>query len=179
MASFQRFASVISLASVSKLPSRHLSSVFRVTFCDQSFLRAEKSAAIFQRQSSSESHKNEQSSGSGGVKQFLTKAAIGGLAVGSLFAGTQYFINKNSEKAKSYTKQDGQEASAKDYAVTEDIPELKVARQIRNAADNTGIKFKLFQYQTCPFCCKTRAFLDYFGLNYDVIEVNSVTRTQV
>ena len=41
------------------------------------------------------------------------------------------------------------------------------------------IKITLFQYQTCPFCCKARVFLDYFGFNYDVIEVNSVMRTQV
>jgi len=41
------------------------------------------------------------------------------------------------------------------------------------------LKITLFQYQTCPFCCKARAFLDYFGFAYDVIEVNSVLRTQV
>ena len=37
----------------------------------------------------------------------------------------------------------------------------------------------LYQYATCPFCCKARAFLDYMGLSYDVIEVNSVMRKQV
>ncbi len=37
----------------------------------------------------------------------------------------------------------------------------------------------LFQYRTCPFCCKVRAFLDFYGINYDIIEVNSVTRKQV
>ena len=56
---------------------------------------------------------------------------------------------------------------------------MEVARSLRNAADNTKIKFTLYQYQTCPFCCKARAFLDYFGINYDVVEVNSVTRKQV
>ncbi len=35
------------------------------------------------------------------------------------------------------------------------------------------------KYRTCPFCCKVRAFLDYYGINYDVIEVNSVTRKQL
>ena len=66
-----------------------------------------------------------------------------------------------------------------DFLLKEEVPEFKVARSIVNPADNTGIKFTLFQYQPCPFCCKTRAVLDYFGLNYDVIEVNSVTRKQV
>jgi len=46
-------------------------------------------------------------------------------------------------------------------------------------ADNQGLKLTLYQYATCPFCCKARAFLDYMGLTYDVIEVNSVMRTQV
>jgi microsomal prostaglandin-E synthase 2 len=42
-----------------------------------------------------------------------------------------------------------------------------------------GVKFTLFQYQTCPFCCKVRAFLDYYGISYDVIEVNPVLRQQL
>jgi len=37
----------------------------------------------------------------------------------------------------------------------------------------------LFQYQTCPFCCKVRALLDFLGVSYDVVEVNSITRTQM
>lgn len=36
----------------------------------------------------------------------------------------------------------------------------------------------LFQYPTCPFCCKVRAFLDYYGISYDVVEVDPVLRTQ-
>merc|ERR1712212_751799 len=71
-------------------------------------------------------------------------------------------------------------ASAKSqYSLQEKPPSFKPARQIRNSADTTGLKLTLFQYQTCPFCCKARAFLDYFGLSYQVIEVNSVMRTQV
>jgi len=42
-----------------------------------------------------------------------------------------------------------------------------------------GLKFTLYQYQTCPFCCKARVFLDYFGISYDVVEVNSVKRTEI
>ena len=73
----------------------------------------------------------------------------------------------------------GQEASSKDYIIRQEIPEFQPAKVIRNPNDNTKLKLTLYQYQTCPFCCKARAFLDYFGLNYDVIEVNSVTRKQV
>jgi len=44
---------------------------------------------------------------------------------------------------------------------------------------NLGFKITLYQYQTCPFCCKARAFLDYYGISYDVVEVNSVKRTEI
>lgn len=42
--------------------------------------------------------------------------------------------------------------------------------------DTSGLKLTLFQYQTCPFCCKVRAFLDYYGISYDVVEVDPVLR---
>jgi len=45
--------------------------------------------------------------------------------------------------------------------------------------DNTGLEIWLYQYQTCPFCCKVRAFLDYFGINYSLVEVNPVLRKEV
>ena len=38
---------------------------------------------------------------------------------------------------------------------------------------------KLYQYQTCPFCCKTRAFLDYYGINYEIVEVNPLFRREI
>ena len=77
------------------------------------------------------------------------------------------------------SKSVGTENTEEDFLLKQRPPEFKVARQIRNSADTTGLRLTLFQYQTCPFCCKARAFLDYFGLNYNVIEVNSVLRTQV
>lgn len=45
--------------------------------------------------------------------------------------------------------------------------------------DNTGLKLTLYQYQTCPFCCKVRAFLDYYGISYDIIEVDPVLRQSI
>ena len=50
---------------------------------------------------------------------------------------------------------------------------------MRVDTDNTGLKLTLYQYQTCPFCCKVRAVLDYHGFSYDVIEVNSITKKQL
>ncbi|OAF65996.1 Microsomal prostaglandin E synthase 2 [Intoshia linei] len=37
----------------------------------------------------------------------------------------------------------------------------------------------LYQFQNCPFCCKLRTYLDYNKLNYNVVEVNSITRKQL
>ena len=42
-----------------------------------------------------------------------------------------------------------------------------------------NLKITLYQYATCPFCCKVRAYLDYYGYTYDIVEVNSITRKQV
>ena len=62
-------------------------------------------------------------------------------------------------------------ASAKSqYSLQEKPPSFKPARQIRNSADTTGLKLTLFQYQACPFCCKARAFLDYFGFNVHLLK---------
>ena len=51
--------------------------------------------------------------------------------------------------------------------------------QVRIDTDNSELKLTLFQFQTCPFCCKVRAVLDYYGFSYDLVEVNSVTKKQL
>ncbi|KAM8885880.1 prostaglandin E synthase 2 [Spinachia spinachia] len=42
-----------------------------------------------------------------------------------------------------------------------------------------GPALTLYQYKTCPFCSKVRAFLDYHGLPYQVVEVNPVMRKEI
>uniref|UniRef100_A0A7E4ZVK8 Prostaglandin E synthase 2 n=1 Tax=Panagrellus redivivus TaxID=6233 RepID=A0A7E4ZVK8_PANRE len=56
---------------------------------------------------------------------------------------------------------------------------VKLSRKIINEHDQTNLGLRLYQYQTCPYCCKLRAFLDYYGFSYEVVEVNPVTRTQL
>jgi len=51
--------------------------------------------------------------------------------------------------------------------------------QVINPADKSGLKIILFQYTTCPFCCKVRAFLDFYGFSYDIVEVDPVLRQQI
>jgi len=40
-------------------------------------------------------------------------------------------------------------------------------------------KWTLYQYATCPFCCKVRTFLDFYGLDYEIVEVNPVSRKEI
>lgn len=42
-----------------------------------------------------------------------------------------------------------------------------------------GLHLTMFQYQTCPFCCKVRAFLNYYGIPHDIVEVNPVMRKEL
>ncbi|KAL4660331.1 prostaglandin E synthase 2-like [Arapaima gigas] len=44
---------------------------------------------------------------------------------------------------------------------------------------NNQLKLTLYQYKTCPFCSKVRAFLDYHGLPYEIVEVNPIMRQEI
>lgn len=37
----------------------------------------------------------------------------------------------------------------------------------------------LYQYQNCPFCGKVRAFLDYYGVNYNKVEVSPLWKGEI
>lgn len=41
------------------------------------------------------------------------------------------------------------------------------------------LQLTLYQYKTCPFCSKVRAFLDFHALPYEVVEVNPVRRAEI
>jgi len=55
----------------------------------------------------------------------------------------------------------------------------QLSRKIINDQDKTNLNLRLYQYQSCPYCCKVRAALDYYGFSYEVIEVNPVTKSQI
>ncbi|CAJ0968268.1 unnamed protein product, partial [Ranitomeya imitator] len=59
---------------------------------------------------------------------------------------------------------------------------LKYSSEEERAAeekDSGGLQLTLYQYKTCPFCSKVRAFLDYHQLPYEVVEVNPVLRKEI
>ncbi|KAG9404323.1 Prostaglandin E synthase 2 [Aphanomyces cochlioides] len=37
----------------------------------------------------------------------------------------------------------------------------------------------LYQYEPCPYCCKTKAVLDFLNVPYNIVEVNPVTKKEL
>ncbi|XP_068104633.1 prostaglandin E synthase 2 isoform X1 [Hyperolius riggenbachi] len=46
-------------------------------------------------------------------------------------------------------------------------------------APEGALQLTLYQYKTCPFCSKVRAFLDYYQLPHEIVEVNPVMRKEI
>lgn len=62
------------------------------------------------------------------------------------------------------------------------------ARPIKVSESESGTGFMpgvpkltvtLYQYQNCPFCGKVRAFLDYYGIDYTIVEVNPLWKKEI
>ncbi|KFM64768.1 Prostaglandin E synthase 2, partial [Stegodyphus mimosarum] len=109
-----------------------------------------------------------------GLSRFSKFALIiGGLSVGGGLYGYLASPNKKARtQAQALTEKT-------DYTINYDIPDIKPSRQISGPAADLGLELTLYQYQTCPFCCKVRAFLEFYGIPYNVIEVNPVMRQQI
>ena len=42
-----------------------------------------------------------------------------------------------------------------------------------------GMSIKLYQYQTCPFCSKTRFFLQAYNIPYEMVEVHPIFKKEI
>ncbi|KAK5968376.1 Prostaglandin E synthase 2 [Trichostrongylus colubriformis] len=98
---------------------------------------------------------------------------IGRRAVRTAFAAAAFLTTKSTLDDKVAP------SGIETYRPPRDYAEVPISRKIVNPADNSGLNLRLYQYQSCPFCCKVRAFLDYYGFSYEVVEVNPVTKTQM
>ncbi|XP_058792265.1 prostaglandin E synthase 2 [Phymastichus coffea] len=105
-----------------------------------------------------------------GILRFSLIGAGLGAAVGVGYAFTK--INDARQKLAL-------EGSEIDVKLLKYKPDVKPSRRIISPVDSTGLKLTLFQYQTCPFCCKVRVLLDYYGISYDVVEVDPVLRREI
>ncbi|CAD5229198.1 unnamed protein product [Bursaphelenchus okinawaensis] len=97
------------------------------------------------------------------IKKIIGAGVCGGAAFSStaVFLKDPELINSNATK---YVKgADG----------------MHLARKINSPNDKLGLDLRLYQYQTCPYCSKVRAVLDYYAFSYEVVEVNPVTRSQL
>ncbi|XP_017777996.1 PREDICTED: prostaglandin E synthase 2 [Nicrophorus vespilloides] len=97
------------------------------------------------------------------------KIPLYGMALG-IVAGTGYSIYKLNEPRGHILSEQIV------IPMIKNAPKYTPSRSIAIPSDKTGLKLTLFQYQTCPFCCKVRAFLDYHGISYEVVEVDPVLR---
>ncbi|RWS25193.1 prostaglandin E synthase 2-like protein [Leptotrombidium deliense] len=86
----------------------------------------------------------------------------------------EHQFNQNTRQVK--TVQGLSSGSLLDKSVLKDV---KISRYVSGPTKLPEMSLTLFQYQTCPFCCKVRAFLDYFGIPYNLVEVNPVLRSQI
>ncbi|KAL5280972.1 Su(P) family protein [Megaselia abdita] len=64
--------------------------------------------------------------------------------------------------------------------IVKDFPkDVQITKRYVNPKDNSNLDIVLFQFQTCPFCCKVRAYLDSVGISYSVVEVDAVLRQDI
>ncbi|XP_059045978.1 prostaglandin E synthase 2 [Achroia grisella] len=104
------------------------------------------------------------------VKLTVVSASVG-ILVGAGYGGyTHYKINAK----KSLAPVDNEE-----YPFLKTAPLYKPHYKIINDADTSNLQLVLFQYRTCPFCCKVRAYLDSRGISYDIVEVDAVLRQDI
>lgn len=106
--------------------------------------------------------------------RLLRLAAVGGSA--AVVSGAYFgYVNYNKYQSVRFTsavhlKEDTMRLST--------LPAVKVTQRIEGPT-KLPFDLTLFQYCSCPFCCKARTFLDFFGLNYNIVEVNPVLRQQM
>ncbi|CAK1588199.1 unnamed protein product [Parnassius mnemosyne] len=104
------------------------------------------------------------------AKLTLVSAGVGVL-IGAGYGGyTHYKLNSKKNVALTETEE---------YAFFQEAPKYQAHYKIINETDTTNLQLVLFQYQTCPFCCKVRAYLDSKGISYEIVEVDAVLRQAI
>ncbi len=65
-----------------------------------------------------------------------------------------------------------------EYLLTDETrPSFVSTRTISSKANSDfPLKITLYQYQTCLYSTQVRTYLDYFGLGYDLVEVDSASK---
>ncbi|KAH8380085.1 hypothetical protein KR009_008864 [Drosophila setifemur] len=107
---------------------------------------------------------------SNGTFKLAMLGATVGAATGSMYTIYTHWTDSNAHKEHEETKPQRVDAIP---------PGVRITKRYVNPKDTSGLDIVLFQFQTCPFCCKVRAFLDYMGISYSVVEVDAVLRQDI
>ncbi|XP_072176262.1 prostaglandin E synthase 2-like [Diadema setosum] len=62
---------------------------------------------------------------------------------------------------------------------TDESQPMERRPRVLSHEDGERLNLTLYQYQVCPFCCKLRAYLDYFGVPYTIVEVDPIFRKEI
>ncbi|XP_069465262.1 prostaglandin E synthase 2 isoform X2 [Ambystoma mexicanum] len=57
--------------------------------------------------------------------------------------------------------------------------EHQAKQEVMHKFSEDDLSLTLYQYQTCPFCSKVRAFLEYHKVPHEIVEVNPVLRSEI
>lgn len=98
--------------------------------------------------------------------RFYAKALLNGVGMGVVI-GIGYAAYDSYKAKDAHLVHERTEAM-----VIDELPKVRVIRKIVNPKDKHNLDIVLFQYQTCPFCSKVRAFLDANGFTYSIVEVS-------
>ncbi|XP_022125157.2 prostaglandin E synthase 2 [Pieris rapae] len=104
------------------------------------------------------------------AKLTLVSASVGILIGAGYGSYTHYKVNV--KKRNNVIETD-------EYAFLKEAPEYKAHYKVLNDTDSSNLQLILFQYRTCPFCCKVRTYLDAKGISYEVVEVDAVLRQAI
>merc|ERR1719487_2485447 len=53
------------------------------------------------------------------------------------------------------------------------------SRKAGGSVATSGPGLELFRFTTCPYCGKVKAFLDYYGVPHELVEVDPMFKTQL
>lgn len=85
-----------------------------------------------------------QSKPTSGTRMLLIGSGVGA-CIGTLIAGYEWYTMSNRPSIRG--KQDVVQFYDK-------LPDVPIMRTIHNPEDRSDLNLVLFQFQTCPFCCK-------------------------
>jgi len=117
----------------------------------------------------------------------LGKLALGSAVTGGGLGGAMYYQRLSQNKAFSaeewnaaQNKQQVQEGIS--WIQQSAVASGDTASRRRVSETDAAVKgpvLELFRYTTCPYCAKVKAFLDFYGVPHDTIEVEPMFKSQI